>query len=194
MTTNMFEGKKVRLRGIRTEDWVHFSRWETDSVADRHGWQVWPPQGEEAHREFARQESLKKPESGNFRLIIETLEGEPAGTLNTRVDPRRFSFEYGIALGRDSWGHGYGEEAVTLVCRYMFGELRMHKVHAWVYAFNKRSASMHRNLGMTLEGTLRDGQFTDGRFWDVHIFGMTDAEFFAKHGEHWGDLDQPAGR
>jgi len=184
----MFEGSKVRLRGVSPDDWEHFMRWDTDSDAQRYGWQVWPPQGVEAAKEFARAESLKKVESGSFRVVIETLDSVPVGSINTRADARRMSFEYGIAMGREHWGKGYAEEALSLVFRYMFGELAMHKSQAWVYAFNSRSASMHRKLGMVLEGTIRDGQYTDGRFWDVFIFGMTAEEFFAKYGPHWGDL------
>jgi RimJ/RimL family protein N-acetyltransferase len=184
----MFEGQKVRLRGVTAEDWQHFQHWDLDSDAGRYGWQVWPPKGEEAARQFAKDESLKKADGGSQRFIIETLDGEAVGTINTRTDARRFSFEYGISLGREHWGHGYGDEAVILVGRYMFGELRLHKMHAYVYAFNQRSLAMHRKLGFVEEGTLREGQFTDGRFWDIHIFGMTSEEYFARYGAKWGDL------
>ena len=186
----MFEGKKVRLRGISPDDWRFFLSGDGDSDAQRYGWQVWQPYGEEAAKEFAKQESLKKTTDGNFRVIIETLDGVPAGSVSVRVDARRFNFEYGVALDREHWGKGYAEEAISMVCRYMFGELRMHKVQAWVYAFNKRSASMHRKFGMVLEGTVREGQFTDGRFWDTYIFGMTAKEYFAKYGTSWGDLPE----
>src|SRR4029079_16896771 len=156
----------------------HCRRGDVDRKPGRYGWQVWPPKGEEAARQFAKDESLKKKEGGSQLFSIETLDGEPFGTVNTRIDARRFSFDYGISLGREHWGHGYGDEAVILVGRYMFGELRLHKMHAYVYAFNQRSLAMHRKLGFVEEGTLREGQFTDGRFWDIHIFGMTSEEYF----------------
>lgn len=184
----MFQGQKVRLRGIRADDWEHFLRWDVDSDAQRHGWQVWPPKGEEAAKEWAKQESLKTPTGGDFRLVIETLDGEPVGSLSMRGDARRFQFEYGISVDRPHWGKGYAEEALQLVFRYMFGELRMHKAQAYVYGFNERSQALHRKFGMVHEGTLREGQFTDGRFWDVLIFGMTDAEFFERYGKSWGEL------
>lgn len=187
MTYNMFEGEMVRLRGVQADDWQHFSRWDIDSDAERVGWQVWPPKGEEAMREWAREESLKRPTDGNMRLIIETLDGEAAGAISVRPDARRFSFEYGINLAREHWGAGYAQEALELVCRYMFGELRMHKVQAYVYAFNARSLSMHRKFGMVEEGVLRKAQFTDGRFWDIVIFGMTADEFFGRYGASWGE-------
>lgn len=187
MTYNMFEGEMVRLRGVQADDWQHFCRWDIDSDAERFGWQVWPPKGEEAMREWAREESLKRPTDGNMRLIIETLDGEAAGAISVRPDARRFSFEYGINLAREHWGAGYAQEALELVCRYMFGELRMHKVQAYVYAFNARSLSMHRKFGMVEEGVLRKAQFTDGRFWDIVIFGMTADEFFGRYGASWGE-------
>lgn len=187
MSHDMFEGQKVRLRGVRAEDWEHFLGWDGDSDAQRHGWQVWPPYGEEAAKAFARQESEKKAHEPNFRLMIESLGGGVAGSVSVRADARRFGFEYGINIAREHWGNGFAEEAVELVCRYMFGELRYHKVQAYAYAFNGRSLSMHRKFGMVEEGVLREAQFTDGRFWDIVIFGMTSDEFFARYGANWGE-------
>lgn len=188
MATNMFEGATVRLRGVSPDDWRHFLAWDLDSDAQRYGWQVWAPYGEEAAKEFARTESLKKATDGNVRLMIETLTGVAVGSISVRVDQRRFNFEYGISLGREHWGKGYAEEGITLVMRYLFGELALHKGQAWVYAFNERSVSMHKKLGMVLEGTIREVQYTDGRFWDVYVFGITAEEYFAKYGRGWGDL------
>ena len=187
MSYDMFEGQKVRLRGITADDWRHHAAWDADSDAERFGWQIWPPKGEEAAKEWARAESLKRPVDGNMRLMIETLDGDAVGSVSVRPDARRFSFEYGINVVREQWGNGYAQEAVELVCRYMFGELRMHKVQAYVYAFNRRSLSMHRKFGMAQEGVLREAQFTDGRFWDTVIFGMTADEFFARYGASWGE-------
>lgn len=178
MNHNSWEGEKVRLRGVVPEDWRHFMHGDADSDAQRHGWQVWPPQGEEAAKEFAKQQSLKKPDGVNFFLVIETLAGQFAGSISVRGDQRRFNFEYGISVNREHWGRGYAEEALRLLFRYMFGELRMHKAHAYVYAFNERSQAMHRKLGMVEEGRLREAQFTDGKFWDILVYGLTEEEFF----------------
>lgn len=179
----MFEGSKVRLRGVNPDDWRHFAIWDQDTDAQRLGWHAWPPAGEEAAREFARAESLKRHSDGNMRLVIETLTGVAVGTVNSRADARRFSFEYGISIGREHWGKGFAEEALVMVFRYLFRELRFHKAQAWVYAYNERSAAFQRKFGMALEGTVREGQFADGRFWDVYIFGMTAVEFEARYGQ-----------
>ena len=188
MPTNMFEGQHVRLRGVHPDDWEHFLAWDTDSDAQRHGWQVWPPQGTEAARAFAREQSEAKPGTGRLFLVIETLDGQPIGSISVRPDERRRSFEYGISIDRSHWGHGYAEEALVIVFRYMFGELAYHKVQAFVYSFNTRSITAHQKLGMRHEGTMTEAHFTDGRFWDILIFGMTAPEYCARYGPTWGEL------
>ena len=185
MSHNMFEGEKVRLRGVRPEDWEHFLRWDQDSDAQRHGYQIWPPQGTEAARAFAREQSETKPTSRIF-LVIEMLAGEPIGSINLRPDERRRSFEYGINVDRAHGGKGYATEAAVLGFRYMFAELAYHKAHAYVYAFNEASIALHRRLGMRLEGTLKEAAFTDGRYWDCLVFGMIDREFYERYGPTWG--------
>lgn len=80
-------------------------------------------------------------------------------------------------MKRPFWGNGYGREAVTILLRYYFRELRYQKVVALVYAFNERSANFHQKLGFQLEGQLRRMVYTNGRYYDSLYFGMTAEEF-----------------
>ena len=182
MTVNLWEGEEVRLRGVRPDDWEHFLQWDADTEATRVGWMLHPPRGEESARKFATEASAAKPDDDNYRYVIESLKGVPVGTLNThgcdRVNRR---FEYGISLGREYWGEGYAEDALRIVCRFMFEERGYHKVNAWVYAFNDRSRRFHEKFGMVLEGQARETHFTAGAFHDELLFGMTAAEFAGRY-------------
>lgn len=71
--------------------------------------------------------------------------------------------------------------AVPLLLNHMFGERRLHKCEANVWAFNAPSLALHRKLGFTEEGRLRDHEFLAGRHHDVVLFGMTAPEFAARH-------------
>ncbi len=178
MSVNQWGGDHVRLRGVRPDDWEQFLRWDTDTDANRHGWMIHPPRGEESARKFAKDASAAEPDGDNYRYVIETLEGLPVGTLNThgcdRVNRR---FEYGISLDRQYWGKGYAEDALRVILRFMFEERGYHKVNAWVYAFNERSQRMHEKFGMVHEGTARQTHFTNGEFHDERLYGMTSREF-----------------
>ena len=183
MASNMFEGRLVRLRGVEPDDWKVFHGWDADSEAQRAGWRIFPPQGSEAAQAWAREQSAKRPDSDDFRVVIETLDGTPVGMVNTHnADAVNRHFAYGIAIGREYWGRGYAEEALRLLFRYMFAERGYHKANAWIYASNERSLRMHEKLGMVREGRLRETHFADGRFEDEIWMGMTADEFFAQQG------------
>lgn len=184
MSFDSWRGKQVRLRGVRPEDWEWLLANDEDVDAQRYGWQVFPPQGVEAARRWAAEASAERhPDDENFRVVIETLEGVPVGTLNVHgANKIHRRFEYGISIVREHWGRGYAAEAIELICRFMFGERGYNKVNAWVYAFNERSKTMHEKFGMKLEGTARQAHFAAGEFHDEHLFGMTAAEFWARYG------------
>jgi RimJ/RimL family protein N-acetyltransferase len=185
MTNNMWEGELVRLRGVRADDWETFVAWDADSDAQRYGWMVFAPQGTEAAKAWAREQSeLRRPSDDTLRFVIETLDGTAVGSVQTHnCDRINRRFEYGIGLGREHWGHGYAEEALKLLLRFMFAERGYNKVNAWVYTYNERSRKMHEKLGMVLEGTARETHFSGGEFHDEYLLGMTAGEFFQRYGK-----------
>jgi RimJ/RimL family protein N-acetyltransferase len=87
---------------------------------------------------------------------------------------RRFELGYWVAPAE--WGKGIAPEAAYAVCRLAFTTLRMHRIHANVYAFNPRSARVLRKLGFRLEGRAREHHRDGGRWVDVLRFGLLAAE------------------
>ena len=49
-------------------------------------------------------------------------------------------------------GHGYMREGLTLVLRWAFGELRLHRVEANIQPLNDASLTLVRRLGFRREG------------------------------------------
>lgn len=70
---------------------------------------------------------------------------------------------------------------MPLVSRFMFDERRFHKCEARVYDYNCASIQLHRKLGFTEEGRLRQHLFQAGGYHDELIFGMTAEEFRQLH-------------
>lgn len=182
MEPTAWSGKLIRLRAVEPGDWEYFRRWDHDTEAARLGYRIHMPVSEHANREFAEQAS-KDSQDHNRRFMIETLAGEPVGSLNVHgTDPRDGTFEYGISLAREHWGKGYGREAILLVLRYYFDELRYQKALALVYSYNATSLAMHRKLGFVEEGRLRRAKYTNGEFHDSLLLGMLAEEFHDLHG------------
>jgi RimJ/RimL family protein N-acetyltransferase len=175
---NYWKGKKIRLRAIEPEDYEHFYNWNLDTETARNIAWLWFPTSKEGQREWARAESLKKGENDEYFFVIETLEGEFVGSINANsVNKIDGSFRYGIGIIEKARKKGYAKEAIKIFLNYYFNELRYHKVNAGVFAFNESSIILHEKLGFKQEGRLREVKYTQGKHWDIVIYGMTKNEF-----------------
>ncbi|GHH34272.1 spermidine N1-acetyltransferase [Lentzea cavernae] len=172
----------MRLRGVEPEDWEAFHRFDENTDDMRRMDRIHPPRSAAAQREWAQKTAVKEQDD-RLLLAVESLaDGAVAGMVTTsETDHRAGRFLYGVAIGTAHKGRGYATEAVRLLLGFMFGERRFHKCEASVWGFNDASIALHRKLGFTEEGRLRDHEFFAGRHHDVVLFGMTAAEFAARH-------------
>jgi RimJ/RimL family protein N-acetyltransferase len=60
---------------------------------------------------------------------------------------------------------------------YCFDELNLHRVGAYIYAFNTASWRLFEKLGAVRELTLRDHVARDGKLYDVYAYGLLRPEF-----------------
>ena len=178
--TSVWQGRLVRLRAVEPADWAVYFAWNQDDDQARSVSRVPFPQSAEAVRQWAQQEATRVPEGDAFRFTIENETGEVVGALTTHhCDPRTGSFSYGITIRREHRRHGYAAEAVALILRYYFRELRYQKATVSVYDFNEASARLHEKLGFQLEGRIRRTVFTNGTLCDELVYGITAEEFAA---------------
>lgn len=74
----------------------------------------------------------------------------------------------GYALSQTAQGHGYMTEACRAGIRYIFEEIRLHRIMANYMPSNERSARVVQRLGFTIEGMAKDYLFLAGR-WQDHV-------------------------
>lgn len=180
--TCYWQGRRVRLRAMEPSDWEAYHAWNADDEQARLLYAIPFPQSAESVRQFAERTATQQPEGDNFRWVITDLTGAVVGDLTSHdCDRRHGRFSYGISIARAHRRKGYATEAILLVLRYYFQDLRYHKATVHVYAFNEPSIALHQRLGFQQEGRLRDMIFTSGCYHDEFLFGMTAGEFAAHH-------------
>jgi RimJ/RimL family protein N-acetyltransferase len=181
--TDIWRGQLVRLRGLEPEDWeVHYA-WDQDSETGRMLDHVWFPNSQARARGWAERTSTQSGDGDRFHFAIEDLtNGELVGSIDTHhCDPRVGAFSYGIGVVPERRRKGYASEAILLVARYYFQELRYQKMNAEVHDDNPASIALHERLGFTREGTQRRMVYTGGAYHDQILFGMTAEEFATLH-------------
>ena len=175
---NFWNGDKIHLRAIEPSDWEYFFKWNLDSERARYLSFVWPPTSAESLKVWTLEQSKKKLENDEFRWVIENNKGEPVGSIDTHsCVPRNGSFSYGVDIAEGYRRKGYASEAIKLVLKYYFQQLRYQKVTVPVHSDNPASIALHQKLGFTKEGVLRRMVFSNGQYQDEIWFGMTREEF-----------------
>lgn len=182
MDNNFWQGEKIRLRAVEPKDIGTFfkSGADYDDEADRLCDKLHFPRSFESLKAHIEDQIKQGPKDDSFRWIIEDREETAVGTINTfDCNTQNGTFKYGLGIVREHWNKGYAKEAIRIVLRYYFHELRYQKANAHVYAFNEPSIKLHETLGFQKEGVLRRMVFTQGQHHDEILFGMTKEEFDA---------------
>ncbi len=177
---SIWQGKEVRLRAVEPSDWQVFFQWNQDDEQARRLYFIHFPLSAEATRRQTEEFATKRPESDTYNLVIETRDGVMVGGIGTHdCDRRTGTFSYGVNVLAEHRGKGYASEAIRLLARYFFRELRYQKLTVQIYDFNDASIRLHERLGFQPEGRLRRMGFTNGRPFDVFVYGITAEEFAA---------------
>ncbi len=169
----------VRLRAMQVEDWEEHYYNLFDSKARRLlQYQIELPPTTRRAKEMAEKFANFDPESGRLMFTIESVEGEVVGALNlSGINERNGTFGIGMQVGRDYRGQGYGTAAMRILLNYAFNERRLNKFNVSVLEGNIASATMLKKLGCVKEGVRRQTIFTNGKYMDEILYGMTREEF-----------------
>ena len=136
-----------------------------------------PPVAEIVQEEAGKFAGIIK-QNGRLMFTIETLDGMAVGGLNlNRIDERNGTFGIGIQINIDYRGKGYGTAAMRILLKYAFLERRLNKFNVWCVEGNMPAITMMKKLGCTQEGVRRQIIYSDGRYIDGILFGLTKDEF-----------------
>ena len=110
-------------------------------------------------------------QSGPPVLAIE-IEGEAVGTVGVRLrdDIETGTAEVGYWLGQLYWGQGITTEALQALMVYALDQYQLHRLDAWVYAWNPASARILEKCGFQREGIARQSAQKDGQVTDRWLY------------------------
>jgi RimJ/RimL family protein N-acetyltransferase len=170
-------GEKVYLASVGPEDADLWARWLTDL-------DVAMPLGDEAYGLFTAEDQAHDiadimAHHDHVFTIVERATDRPIGRCllfgSNKTDR---ATEVGIFIGeKDSWGKGYGTEAMRLLLDYAFNLLNMHSVMLGVFSFNERAIRSYRSLGFKEIGRRRQARIVGSRKYDVILMDLLADEF-----------------
>ncbi|MFE6397703.1 GNAT family N-acetyltransferase [Streptomyces alboflavus] len=166
------EGPRVGIRPYTYEDAAEFTTRARESGALHRPW-LFPPTTAETYTAYAR--TLIEDPTKAGCLVYDRADGALAGFININ-NIVEGGFRCG-ALGYGAFAHAAGRglmgEALGLVVRHAFGELRLHRLEINVQPRNAASIALARRAGFRLEGFSPRFLFIDGAWRDHQRWALT---------------------
>lgn len=168
----MIKGKRVTLRRSEMRDVELIQSWQNDPIVFRWMDYVRPFTVEDI------KESEERARQEGDPFVIE-VEGRPLGRIGlNNFRPRDHVASLYVFVGeRESWGKGYGRDALMALLAYAFDTRNLRLVELWTLADNERAIRMYKGCGFVEDGRLRDRSWIEGHYIDHLIMSITADEF-----------------
>lgn len=85
--------------------------------------------------------------------------------------------EIGYDLLPEYRKRGIMTEAMTAAIDYIFGELGLNRIYAYIDPRNIASMALVERLGFVKEGRLRESTFFRGKFWDDVVYALVSRDW-----------------
>ncbi len=169
---------RLILRDSNFDDCMLFSKWEQDPKVTRFFTINEGRDYEEITREFiVRNEDVTQRQ---FTICIKNT-NEPIGriyisNINRHYDSLDITRIY--IADTDKRGKGYGEEALRLVLKWAFHEMKVERVTLDYFVENEIAANLYEKVGFIKEGVMRHGGKKNGEYVDMCLMSMLKEEYY----------------
>lgn len=120
----------------------------------------------------------EEPRSKYQWAVVLRRQARLIGTCGIRKSaPHSPEGEIGGELAPRHWGRGYPAELRGPLLRFGFEELGLHRMYAHCLAENTAAVYWTEQLGMRLEGRLRENVYVRGQWHDTLVYGILRQEW-----------------
>lgn len=178
----VLDGERIVMRKLTKADaqdmYSYSSRYEVTKYL------LWHPHESLSYTKRYLDEVMRQYKAHNFFdfAVVSKENGRMIGTCGfTRLDTLNHSAEIGYVLSPDYWGRGMASEAVSMILRFAFCNLGLHRVEARYMPMNLASQRVMEKSGMLFEGVEREGIYVKGSYQDVGTCAILRDEYLARH-------------
>jgi len=177
------EGETIDLV-VHNSKWAELKcKWKNDPKVRHYSRNIWPRSLDDEKKRFEAVPDGHSHTRENVGFIIyHKRDKRPIGDIGlNRIDwVNRHANIYAEIGEPEYWGKGIVGEAAQLVLRYAFAELNLHKVRAGVFTPNERSHRAAEKLGLNKEAVVKEAMYIDGKYHDIHKWGLTKEEWLKR--------------
>jgi RimJ/RimL family protein N-acetyltransferase len=101
------------------------------------------------------------------------------------LEPQNAQVEIGYTISKNEQRKGYGKESVLHVLRYLFDNLKKHRVIACLDPNNETSIRLLEKINFRKEGCFRKSVLIENKWEDNAVYAMLQDEWLCLFREHF---------
>jgi ribosomal-protein-alanine N-acetyltransferase len=180
-TKLILPGERINLRPVRQSDAVDIYQGARNHAISRYTFIPRPYRMDDAVSFIHRTHVIRRKKKGYAFGIEHKESGRIIGMCSVfSIFENHRRGEVGYWVNKKYWGQGYATEALELILKFCFNELKLHRVVAGAFSPNKVSQQMLEKAGFKREGYLRQHAKVRGRWMDLIFYGMLATEYRAR--------------
>ncbi|MBP6455111.1 MAG: GNAT family N-acetyltransferase [Chitinophagaceae bacterium] len=174
---------KIYLRPIDIDDVNElYLNWINDGAVIDNLATVFPTSKEDLEN-FVKS-ILKNPNFVFFAIVVKDSNKHIGNVKLGPIDWISRTTNYGLMLGdKSSWGKGYAQEAFSLILKFAFDKLNLHKVWDMAVVTNIASIKANEKVGFKIEAELEKHVYKNGKYHNVAVLALL-AENYYKNKEN----------
>ena len=133
------------------------------------------------HTQSFIKESMAHNTSGTRLTTFIMQDDEIAGSIGVvKFNRDNRSCEIGYWLRQQLQGQGIMTKACACFITHLFKARNLNRIEILIARDNTRSKGIPERLGFTLEGTLRQGLFMYGKYFDLELYSLLREEWITR--------------
>lgn len=166
-------GKKIYLRLLELNDAEgNYPNWLNDKEVCKYN-----SHGDTLYTKEMATAYIKSVKNNPYNVVFAICENETnkhIGNISLQqISQKNKNAEFAILMGEKSfWGKGFAKQAGTLLFKYGFEVLKLHRIYCGTNELNIAMQNLALSLGMHLEGKRKDAMYKDGKFFDILEYGL----------------------
>lgn len=172
--TPYLESSRLILRKFSIDDAKYmFENWASSETVTKY--LTWNPhesvEKTKLYLEYL-DEQYKNPQVLNWCIQLKEID-LPIGGIDARLisEPLK-SFDIGYSIGEKWWNKGIATEALKMVIKYLFTDLKANRIEAYHDIRNMASGRVMQKCGMMFEGILREAKMARCGAVDVCLYSI----------------------
>ena len=172
------QGRRISIRKLKLSDAGGLYAHIKDKEIARWTFVIPHPYPKDGAVKFIRkQQRLWRAEKAfAFAIILNETERAIGGVDLARVDMKHKCANAGFWIGKKYWNQGLTTEAIKLLLRFGFKELRLHRIYAMAFEANVGSCRVLRKCGFKPEGVMRQALVKYNKRHNLINYGIMKSE------------------